>query len=119
MKLYKITFKDNRQTFLELKEGTVEELLKHINPAEVKCFELIFEGQPEETFFERTKLIGEFEKQLEIIKTICTQSLKSLEDLKNPLEPASIIEALTEHFKKLEEIYGNYTELLIFQKEVA
>ena len=38
MKLYKITFKDNRQTFLELKEGTAEELLQHINPAEVKSF---------------------------------------------------------------------------------
>ncbi|WP_457642199.1 hypothetical protein [Persephonella sp.] len=123
MKLYKITFKDNRQTFLELKEGTAEELLQHINPAEIKSLELVFEGQPEETFFERVKLYGMFEKELESIETICKTALKTLEDMKDPLEPARIMDLLTQHFKTLEDIYEKYTEILIFEnqsiKEVA
>ncbi len=123
MKLYKITFKDNRQTFLELKEGTVEELLQHINPAEVKCLELVFEGQPEETFFERIKLYGMFEKELESIETICKTALKTLEELKDPLEPARIMDLLSQHFETIEDIYEKYAEILFFEnqsiKEVA
>lgn len=123
MKFYKITFKDNRQTFLELKEGTVEELLQHINPAEIKSLELVFEGQPEETFFERVKLYGMFEKELESIETICKTALKTLEDMKDPLQPARIMDLLTQHFETLEDIYEKYTEILIFEnqsvKEVA
>ncbi|WP_457642358.1 hypothetical protein [Persephonella sp.] len=123
MKLYKITFKDNRQTFLELKEGTAEELLQHINPAEIKSLELVFEGQPEETFFERIKLYGMFEKELESIETICKTALKTLEDMKDPLQPARIMDLLTQHFETLEDIYEKYTEILIFEnqsiKEVA